>query len=297
MMRFELDGSSNRIIMSENINFYLLTITLHGLLMIFFLVMPALLGSYGNYLMPIYLGASEVIYPRLNNISLLIIPFSYTLMVLSMISEYGSGVGWTLYPPLSTSLMTLTSVGMDLILYSLLVSGISTSLTSINFIVTLHVWKPVIIPLSSMDIYVWSLVLVGYMLVVVLPILTGAIVMLITDLQYNTVFFDPLYGGDPVFYQHVFWFFGHPEVYVLIIPGFGLVSNVMGELMNVLIFGNQSMILAQSCITYIGSLVWSHHMFVVGMELDSRGYFMTATMLISLPTGCKIFSWLCSYSG
>jgi cytochrome c oxidase subunit 1 len=246
--------------------------------------------------MPIYLGASEVIYPRLNNISVLIIPSSYTLMVLSMISEYGSGVGWTLYPPLSTSLMTLTSVGMDLILYSLLVSGISTSLTSVNFIVTLHVWKPVIIPLSSMDIYVWSLVLVGYMLVVVLPILTGAIVMLITDLQYNTVFFDPLYGGDPVFYQHVFWFFGHPEVYVLIIPGFGLVSNVMGELMNVLIFGNQSMILAQSCITYIGSLVWSHHMFVVGMELDSRGYFMTATMLISLPTGCKIFSWLCSYS-
>jgi cytochrome c oxidase subunit 1 len=294
-MRFELDSSNNRIICYENINSYLMSITLHGLIMIFFLVMPALLGSIGNYLMPVYLGASEVIYPRINNIAVLILPVSFIIMMLSNICEYGSGVGWTLYPPLSTSLMTLTSVGMDLILYSLLVSGISTSLTSINFIVTLHVWKPVIIPLSSMDIYVWSLVLVGYMLVVVLPILTGAIMMLISDLQYNTVFFDPLYGGDPVFYQHIFWFFGHPEVYVLIIPGFGLISNVMSEAMNVLIFGNQSMLVAQSCITYIGSLVWSHHMFVVGMELDSRAYFMTATMLISLPTGCKIFSWLCSY--
>jgi cytochrome c oxidase subunit 1 len=263
--------------------------------MIFFLVMPTLMGSYGNYLVPIYLGASEVIYPRINLVSVLIIPSSYTLIMLSMLCEYGSGVGWTLYPPLSTSLMTLTSVGLDLILYSLLLSGVSTSLTSINFIVTLHIWKPTIIPLSSVDIYLWSLNLIGYMLIIVLPILTGSLLMILCDLHYNTVFFDPLYGGDPVFYQHIFWFFGHPEVYILIVPGFGLVSNVLSEHINVILFGYQSMILAMSCISYLGSLVWSHHMFTVGMEIDSRAYFMSSTMLISLPTGSKMFNWLCTY--
>jgi heme/copper-type cytochrome/quinol oxidase subunit 1 len=242
--------------------------------MIFFLVMPALIGSYGNYLVPIYLGASEVIYPRINNMSIVIIPSSYLVIMNSILCEYGSGIGWTLYPPLSTSLLTLTRIGIDLILYSLLFSGVSTSLTSTNFIVTLHIWKPTIIPLSSMDIYVWSLVLVGYMLLVVLPILGGSLLMILSDLHYNTVFFDSLYGGDPVFYQHVFWFFGHPEVYILIVPGFGLISNVLTEHINVILFGYQSMILAMSCISYLGSLVWSHHMFIVGMEIDSRAYFM-----------------------
>jgi cytochrome c oxidase subunit 1 len=275
MMRLELDSSSNRIMCIENINIYLLSITLHGLLMIFFLIMPALIGSYGNYLIPIYLGASEIIYPRINNMSVLIIPSSYTIILLSMICEYGSGIGWTLYPPLSTSLMTLTSIGIDLILYSLLLLGISTSLTSINFIVTLHIWKPTIIPLSNMDIYIWSLVLIGYMLILVLPILTGSLLMILCDLHYNTLFFDALYGGDPIFYQHIFWFFGHPEVHILIVPGFGLISNILSEHFNVILFGYQSMILAMSCISYLGSLVWSHHMFTVGIEIDSIAYFMS----------------------
>ena len=263
--------------------------------MIFFLVMPALIGSYGNYLIPIYLGASEVIYPRINNMSVLIVPSSYTIIMLSMICEYGSGIGWTLYPPLSTSLMTLTSIGIDLTLYSLLLSGMSTSLTSINFIVTLHIWKPTIIPLSNMDIYIWSLVLIGYMLIIVLPILTGSLLMILCDLHYNTIFFDPLYGGDPIFYQHIFWFFGHPEVHILIVPGFGLISNILSEHINVILFGYQSMILAMSCISYLGSLVWSHHMFTIGIEIDSRAYFMSSTMLISLPTGSKMYNWLCTY--
>ena len=178
MMRFELDCNIMRFITTENIQLYLLSITLHGLLMIFFLVMPTLLGSIGNYLLPIYLGANEVIYPRINNIAVLLLPIQFIIMIFSMISEYGSAIGWTLYPPLSTSIMTLTSIGIDLILYSLLISGISTSLTSINFIVTLHIWKSIIIPLSNMDIYIWSLILVGYMLIIVLPILTGTIIML-----------------------------------------------------------------------------------------------------------------------
>jgi cytochrome c oxidase subunit 1 len=146
-----------------------------------------------------------------------------------------------------------------------------------------------------MDIYLWSLVLVGYMLVIVLPILAGSLFMILCDLHYNTLFFDPLYGGDPVFYQHVFWFFGHPEVYILIVPAFGIISNVLSEHINVILFGYQSMILAMSCISYLGSLVWSHHMFTVGMEIDSRAYFMSSTMLISLPTGSKLFNWLCTY--
>jgi len=297
MMRLEIDTSSNRIMTTENINIYLLNITLHGLLMIFFFVMPTLIGSYGNYLIPIFLGASEVIYPRINNISILIIPLSYTILISTMICEYGSGcgIGWTLYPPLSTSLLTLTNIGIDLILYSLLFLGVSTSLTSINFIVTLHIWKSNIIPLSNMDIYLWSLVLIGYMLLIVLPIFTGSLLMILCDIHYNTIFFDPLYGGDPIFYQHIFWFFGHPEVHILIVPGFGLISNILSVHINVILFGYQSMILAMSCISYIGSLVWSHHMFTVGIEIDSRAYFMSTTMLISLPTGSKMFNWLCTY--
>jgi cytochrome c oxidase subunit 1 len=190
MIRFELDSSSNRIMSYENLNIYLLCITLHGLLMIFYLVMPFLIGSYGNYLLPICLGASEVVYPRINNISYLIIPSTYEIIMLSMICEYGIGIGWTLYPPLSTSIITLTSIGIDLILYSLLISGISTTLTSINLIVTLHIWKPLILTFSNIDIYVWSLVLVGYMLIIVLPILAGSLLMILSDLHYNTVFFD-----------------------------------------------------------------------------------------------------------
>jgi cytochrome c oxidase subunit 1 len=146
-----------------------------------------------------------------------------------------------------------------------------------------------------MDIYLWSLVLVGYMLVIVLPILAGSLFMILCDLHYNTLFFDPLYGGDPVFYQHVFWFFGHPEVYILIVPAFGIISNVLSEHINVILFGYQSMICAMTCISYLGTLVWSHHMFTVGMEIDSRAYFMSSTMLISLPTGSKLFNWLCTY--
>jgi len=212
-----------------------------------------------------------------------------------MTSEYGNGIGWTLYPPLSSILITLTDIGIDLILCSLLISGISTSFTSTNFILTLLIWKIIIISKSFIDIYIWSSVIVGNMLLIVLPIFAGSLLLILYDLHYNTVFFDSLYGGDPVFYQHIFWFFGHPEVYVLIIPGFGLISNVLSEHINIILFGYQSMILAISCISYLGSIVWSHHMFTVGMEIDSRVYFMSSTILISLPTGTKMYNWLCTY--
>jgi heme/copper-type cytochrome/quinol oxidase subunit 1 len=206
---------------------YLINITLHGLIMIFFLIMPSLLGSYGNYLLPIYLGGSEIIYPRINNISILIIPSTLLIMILSIVSEYTLGLGWTLYPPLSSGIDMLTSIGIDFILYSLILSGISTSLTSINFIVSIHTWKILLIPISNVNMYLWSIIVIGYILLIVIPILGGILLLLLCDIHYNTIFFDPLYGGDPIFYQHMFWFFGHPEVYILILPGFGIISNII----------------------------------------------------------------------
>jgi len=212
-------------------------------------------------------------------------------------SEFGNGTGWTLYPPLSTSLMSLSPVGIDVIICGLLLSGISSSLTSINFFSTIQNMRCYGMTLSNILVNAWSVMITASMLLLVLPVLSGSLLMLIADLHYNTVFFDTLFGGDPVFYQHLFWFFGHPEVYILIIPAFGLISMILSGLIQVILFGNQSMILAMSCISLLGSVVWSHHMLIVGMEIDTRAYFTAVTLMISLPTGSKIFNWLCTYLG
>ena len=265
--------------------------------MIFFLVMPGLFGGFGNYFMPIFLGAPEVVYPRVNNISINILPLSYILIILSVTGEFSNGTGWTLYPPLSTSLMSLSPIGIDILLYGLLLSGISSCLTSINFIATIINMRCYSMTLSIMPVYTWSIYITGFLLLLTLPILTGALIMLLADLHYNTVFFDPIFGGDPVLYQHLFWFFGHPEVYILIIPAFGIISIVISGITQIIIFGNQSMILAMSCICILGSVVWGHHMYTIGMESDTRAYFTAVTMMISLPTGTKIFNWLCTYLG
>jgi len=204
--------------------------------MIFFLIIPGIFGGIGNSFVPIYLGLSEVTYPRINNISVVMVPLSYTLVLLSMNSEFGNGTGWTLYPPLSTTLMSLSKVSMNLICYGLLLSGLSSSLTSLNILITLNVMK--YSTLSNMPQYVWSIGIITSILLLVLPILTGTLLMMLTDLNYNTVFFDPLFGGDPVFYQHLFWFFGHPEVYVLILPTFGLISNILSGLIQIILFNN-----------------------------------------------------------
>ena len=297
LMRLELDSSGNRIITPENNNMYNVTITLHGLLMIFFLVMPAVYGALGNIFVPIYLGTSEVAYPRVNNLSVLLIPLSYTVILIAMNNEFGSGTGWTLYPPLSTSLMSLSPIVIDIIICGLLLSGTSSTLTSLNFIVTIQSIRCYGMTLSSITVYVWSIGITAFLLLLVLPILTGSLIMLISDLHYNTVFFDPLFGGDPVFFQHLFWFFGHPEVYILVLPSFGLISMVLYGLIQVVLFGNHSMILAMTCISTLGLIVWVHHMYSVGLEMDTRAYFTTVTMMISLPTGSKIFNWLCTYLG
>merc|ERR1712017_29284 len=277
--------------------FYNVSITLHGLLMIFFLVMPGLFGGFGNYFVPIFQGSPEVVYPRVNNLSILVLYLSYLLVILSLISEFGGGTGWTLYPPLSTSFMSLSPSSTAYLIFGLLMAGISSSLTSLNFWVTILNLRSYCLTLKTMPLFPWALLITAAMLLFTLPVLSGALIMVIADLHSNTLFFDPVFGGDPVLYQHLFWFFGHPEVYILIIPAFGVISIVISSIAQKIIFGNQSMILAMSCISLLGSVVWGHHMYTVGLETDTGAYFTGVTILISLPTGTKIFNWLSSYLG
>merc|ERR1712066_742509 len=290
LIRIELYSSGNRIISPENQNFYNVSISLHGLLMIFFLVMPGLFGGFGNYFAPIFQGSPEVVYPRANNFSILVLFLSYLLLILSLISDFGGGTGWTSYPPLSTSFMSLSPSSTGNLIFGLLVSGISSSLTSLNFWVTILNLRSYSLTLKTMPLFSWALLITAAMLLLVLPVLSGALLMVLADLHSNTLFFDPVFGGDPVLYQHLFWFFGHPEVYILIIPAFGVISIIISGVSQKIIFGNQSMIYAMSCISLLGSVVWGHHMYTVGLETDTRAYFTGVTILISLPTGTKIFN-------
>merc|ERR1712031_111826 len=297
MGRIELFSSGNRIISPENQNFYNVSITLHGLIMIFYLVMPALFGGFGNYFVPIFQGSPEVVYPRVNNLSILVLFLSFLLILISIISEFGGGTGWTLYPPLSTSFMSLSPSSVAYLIFGLLIAGISSCLTSVNFWITILNLRSYCLTLKTMPLFPWAILITAAMLLLTLPVLSGALLMVIADLHSNTLFFDPVFGGDPVFYQHLFWFFGHPEVYILIIPAFGVISIVISGIAQKIIFGIQSMIFAMSCISLLGSVVWGHHMYTVGLETDTRAYFTGVTILISLPTGTKIFNWLSTYLG
>merc|ERR1711935_969816 len=259
--------------------------------------MPALFGGFGNYFVPIFHGSPEVVYPRVNNFSILLLFLSVVFVVLSLVSEFGGGTGWTLYPPLSTSFMSLSPSSVAYLIFGLLMSGTSSCLTSLNFWVTILNLRSYSLTLKTMPLFLWALLLTAAMLLLVLPILSGALLMVLADLHCNTLFFDPVFGGDPVFYQHLFWFFGHPEVYILIIPAFGIISIIISGILQKIIFGNQSMIFAMSCISLLGSVVWGHHMYTVGLETDTRAYFTGVTILISLPTGTKIFNWLSTYLG
>merc|ERR1711872_539182 len=242
-------------------------------------------------------GSPEVVYPRVNNFSILVLFLSYLFVILSLISEFGGGTGWTLYPPLSTSFMSLSPSSTANLIFGLIISGISSCLTSLNFWVTILNLRSYCLTLKTMPLFPWALFITAAMLLLTLPVLTGAFLMVLADLHSNTLFFDPVFGGDPVLYQHLFWFFGHPEVYILIFPAFGVISIVISGISQIIIFGNQSMIFAMSCISLLGTVVWGHHMYTVGLETDTRAYFTGVTILISLPTGTKIFNWLSTYLG